>query len=111
MSAPLMSAAEVAALRTALGLSQDHLARMLGVNVRTVRAWESGRHAMSESAAVAVRELVAVHTALVAEMLDADAVVSITRDAGEDALPPRGWYLAAAGRAMLTEPDLMVGWS
>ena len=106
-----LTPAEVAALRTTMGLSQDQLGRMLGVNVRSVRSWESGRDRVSESSADALRALVDRHEALVAEMLDADVPVAVTRNRPADAIPPRGWYLAAAGRAMLAEPDLMVDWA
>ena len=102
--------AEVAALRHMMGLSQDHMARLLGVNVRTVRSWESGRDVLSESSADAVWALARRHDDLVRRYLDAGVEIGIERDMGADASPPRGWYLAAAGRAMVAEPGLMVGW-
>jgi transcriptional regulator with XRE-family HTH domain len=37
-------AGDVAALRERLGLSQEELARMLGVRQQTVSDWETGRH-------------------------------------------------------------------
>ena len=35
--------------------------------------------------------------------------IGIVRDVG-DAIPPRGWYLAAAGQALAVEPNLSVEW-
>ena len=105
-----MSPAEVAALRHMLGLSLDAFARVLGVNPRTVRAWEGGRDDMSETSSRAVWALARRHDELVREYANAEAVIVIDRDMPTPANPPRGWYLAAAGRAMLIEPDLMVEW-
>ena len=107
----ILSAAEVAALRTAMGLSSDQLAAMLGVNPRTVRSWESGRDRLSASSSGAVRTLLARHNALVEDYLATDATIHIPRAMDSDAVPPRGWFLAAAGRAMADEPDLMVEWA
>lgn len=104
----ILSAAEVAALRTSMGLSQAHLADMLGVNVRTVRSWESGRDKTSPSSSAALWGLLRRHQALTASFLEAGGVVGVSREA--EGIPPRGWYLAAAGRAMTVEPDLMVEW-
>lgn len=102
------SPAEVAALRTALGLSGDGLAGALGINLRTVRSWESGRDRVSESAAAALDELAAEHTRLVEAMLDAEVPIQVPRRV--EGPRPRGWFLAAAGQAMLADPDLEVDW-
>ena len=106
-----MAPAEVAALRTAMGLSQDQLADMLSVNVRTVRSWESGRQAVSDGSGAALLGLVERQQQLVDQMLSDGSPIAIARDTPPDATPPRGWHLAAAGRAMLTKPDLMVEWA
>ena len=106
-----MTPAEVAALRTAMGLSQDQLADMLSVNVRTVRSWESGGQSVSDVSGAALLGLVERHEHLVDCMLADGSPVAITRDTPPDATPPRGWHLAAAGRAMLTQPDLTVEWT
>ena len=106
-----MAPAEVAALRTAMGLSQDQLADMLSVNVRTVRSWESGRQAVSDGSGAALLGLVERQQQLVDQMLSDGSPVAIARDTPPDAAPPRGWHLAAAGRAMLAQPDLMVEWA
>lgn len=105
-----MSPAEVSALRHMMGLSMDAFARLLGVNPRTVRSWESGRDMLSESSTAAMWALARRHDDLVRRYLDAGVEIGIERDMGADASPPRGWYLAAAGRAMVAEPGLMVGW-
>ena len=110
MDEDTLSPAEASALRTLMGLSQDHLAAMLGVHRRTVRSWESGRDRTSPSSSAAVRALVSRHDELVAQCLDATEVIGITRDVDVDTIPPRGWYLAAAGRAMGADPDLMIEW-
>ena len=106
-----MTPAEVAALRTAMGLSQDQLADMLSVNVRTVRSWESGRQAVSDGSGAALLGLVERHEQLVDQMLTDGSPVAIARDTPPDATTPRGWHLAAAGRAMLAQPDLTVEWT
>jgi DNA-binding transcriptional regulator YiaG len=41
---------EFRAARKALGLSQMRLARVLGVNVRTVRRWDNGERELNELA-------------------------------------------------------------
>ena len=105
-----MSPAEVAALRHMMGLSMDALARLLGVNPRTVRSWESGRDVLSESSAQAVWALTRRHDELARQYLAAGVPIGIARDMGADSSPPRGWYLAAAGRALMAEPGLTVGW-
>ena len=104
-----MSAAEVAALRTLMGLSLDQLAEAIGRNRRVVRYWEAGRYAPNAESVEALWALKARHDDLVAEMLDADAMVIVPRRHPDGAMP-RGWYLAAAGRAIAEEPDLMVEW-
>ena len=50
------------------------------------------------------------HDDMVRQYLDAGVAIGIERDMGADASPPRGWYLAAAGRALVAEPDLMIDW-
>lgn len=105
-----MSPAEVAAVRHMMGLSLDAFARMLSVHPRTVRSWESGRDLLSQSATEAVRALVRQHDELVEAYLAAGVPIGIARSMETDATPPRGWYLAAAGRALAEEPDTMVAW-
>ena len=105
-----LSPAEVSAHRHAMGLSLDQMAAMLGVNRRTVRSWESGRDRLSASSAAALLDLVGRHVELVGRMASAGVPVVVPRDVPVDAVPPRGWVLAAAGAALRVEPDLMVDW-
>ena len=49
-------AARIQRLRTRLGLSQEQLARQLGVSFATVNRWESGRTQMSARAGRALAE-------------------------------------------------------
>ena len=104
-----MTAAEFAAWRHLLGLTLDELAAALAVNPRTTRAWESGRDPIPARVADELAAMDAEHRKLVAAMVAAEAPVAIHRDkrAGEH---PRGWYVAAAARALTVEPDLEVDW-
>ena len=103
-----MSPAEVAAVRTLMGLSQDQLAAALGRNKRVVRAWEMGNYVISQESFNRLWALKREHDCLVREMLDADVAV-VPRTPADDGRP-RGWHLAAAGRAIAVDPDLMVEW-
>ena len=47
---------------------------------------------------------------LAGQMVDAEAPVAITRDKAAAQPRPRGWYVAAAARALAVEPDLEVDW-
>lgn len=105
------SPAEVAALRHALGLSGDQMAAMLGVNPRTVRSWESGRDGLSATARAAVWALARRHDALVSDILAAEVPVEVRREQSAGDVPPRGWFLAAAGRALLEDPDVSIDWA
>ena len=51
------TAGRLRALRASLGLSQEQLARRLGVSFATVNRWESGRTQLSPRAAQAVADL------------------------------------------------------
>lgn len=105
-----MSAAEFACWRHLLGLTLDELAETMGVNPRTVRAWEAGRDLIPERIRDELDALKARHDDLVTRYLDADEVIGIVRDKAADTPMPRGWYVAAAARAMQSDPDLMVEW-
>ena len=106
-----LSGAEFAARRHLLGLTLDELAAMIGVNPRTVRAWETGRDLIPERIGDELAALIDEHTALVERMVDSEEVVGIVRGKAADMPRPRGWYVAAAARALLVEPDLMVDWA
>ena len=69
---------------------------------RGVRLWASTR--------VAVWDLARRHDALVDQMLAADVPIAIRREQSTGDLPPRGWFLAAAGRALLADPEVSIEW-
>ena len=104
-----MSPAEVAALRTLMGLSQTQLAEALDRNPRVTRAWETGEYRIGGESIARMWALKGRHDELVAAMLDADTVAAVPAQP-RDGDMPRGWYLAAAGRAIDVAPDLMVEW-
>ena len=104
-----MSAAEVAAIRHLTGHTLDSLATHMGVNPQTPRRWESGRDRISETAATALLEVLAEHTALVEQMLNANTPIRLPRKPAGDR--PRGWYVAAAARVMEVEPDTEIEWT
>ena len=102
------SPAEVASLRTLMGLSQDRLADLLGRNRRVVRAWESGEYRIGPESVERLKALRDEHDKLVARMINPESTVVIPRRPHDPY--PRGWYLAAAGRAMAAAPYLIVEW-
>lgn len=95
-----LTGAELRAARELLGITSDHLAKVLRVNPRTVRSWEQGRDAIpgrirpeladiKESADEAVRNLV---DALAA---DADTLITYRNDEEYKAAHPDGGWSAA----------------
>lgn len=102
-----MSAAEFAAARHLMGHTYESLAAALGVNPRTVRSWESGRDQISASAEAAIRAEVARHTDLTRQMGAAGTTVVIPK---RPLSGPRGWFVAAAARAIEAEPDMIIEW-
>ena len=106
-----MAGAEMAAWRHLLGLTLDELAEALAVNVRTTRSWESGRDPIPLRIDTEVATLVVEHGELAARMVDDGRPVAITRDKAAPSPRPRGWYVAAAARALAVEPGLMVEWA
>ncbi|MGN8690182.1 helix-turn-helix domain-containing protein [Segatella copri] len=105
----MMSGAELAALRAVMGHSLDSLAAALQVNPRTVRSWESGRDRISDRAEGLIWGELARHDEAVERMLDAEMPIALSRGPVGDR--PRGWWAAAAGRAMLADPDIEVEWA
>ena len=106
-----LTGAEFAARRHLIGVTLDELATILHVNPRTVRAWESGRDRIPARITSELAALIDEHARLVEQMLADERVISIARDKRVEAARPRGWYVAAAARAIVEEPDLMVDWS
>ena len=72
-------------LRAALGLSQEKLARRLGVSFATVNRWETGRNPISERAASVLREL--------AEQARRPATAPAAPDAGIARQEPRSEFV------------------
>lgn len=87
-----LTAAELRTTREQLGLTGDHLAKMLGVNPRTLRSWEQGRDPVPGRIRPEIAELKEATTKAVADMVtafeDADDDVLITYRSDEE-------YLAA----------------
>ena len=107
-----LTGAELAARRHLIGVTLDELATILHVNPRTVRAWESGRDNIPARITDEMGALIDEHTDLVNELLNSFwRIVRIGRDKTADTPRPRGWYIAAAARAIAEQPDLMVDWS
>lgn len=105
-----MTGAEFAAHRHLIGLTLDELADTLGVNPRTTRAWETGRDLIPARIPAELGALVAEHGRLAEQMATDGRPVGITRDKATPNARPRGWYVAAAARALVIEPDLEVEW-
>ena len=106
-----LTGAELAARRHLIGVTLDELATILHVNPRTVRAWESGRDSIPARITDELAGLIDEHTELVQQMLNSERIIRIARDKTANTLRPRGWYIAAAARAIAEQPDLMVDWS
>lgn len=106
-----MTGAEFAAHRHLLGLTVQELAGMLGVQARTARAWESGRDPIPWRVPDELHELGKGHAALAHRMATDGRPIVITRDKTADTARPRGWYVAAAARALVEQPELMVEWA
>ena len=104
-----MTGAEFAARRHLLGLTLDELASILGVNPRTVRAWEAERDPIPPRVPDELDALIVEHTTLTQEVAAAGSMQIVrARHDGQDR--PRGWHVAAAARATATHPGLRVEW-
>lgn len=105
-----VTGAEFAARRHLIGLTLDELAERLSVNPRTVRSWESERDLIPERITGALDDLLDAHAELAQQMATDGRPVGIIRDKTTPTTFPRGWYVAAAARALVMEPDLEVEW-
>ena len=104
-----MTGAEFAAHRHLIGLTLDELASILGVNPRTVRAWEAERDPIPPRVPDELDALIAEHAALAQEVAAAGSVQIVrAKHDGQDR--PRGWHVAAAARATAINPGLRVEW-
>lgn len=109
-----MTAAEFRMVRDWLGVPAEWLAGHLGVALRTIRRWESGRYEIPDGKAELVEQLEARASAtveaLVAHLADAPVTsISIpTPDAGEVEGFPPGWHRMIAARVAQEVPGLTV---
>lgn len=103
-----MTGAEYAAWRHLLGLTGDELAAMLGVRPRTARAWETDRDPIPYGVPAQLAQIKAEHDALAQRYASTDEVIGIVRDKTVATACPRGWYVAAAARAL--HPDMDIEW-
>ena len=106
-----LTGAELAARRHLIGVTLDELATILHVNPRTLRAWESGRDNIPARITDEMGALIDDHTELVQQMLNSERIIRIDRDKTVNTPRPRGWYVAAAARAIADQQDMMVDWS
>jgi predicted ATPase/DNA-binding CsgD family transcriptional regulator/DNA-binding XRE family transcriptional regulator len=99
-------AARLRALRSSLGLSQEQLARRLGVSFATVNRWESGRTRVSERALAALADLEASTAARRADV-DSASTLPVARSAfvgREDELAELARLIAQSRLVSLTGP-------
>ncbi|MGJ9505425.1 helix-turn-helix domain-containing protein [Actinotignum schaalii] len=96
------------AYRTLLGLQRTELAEILGVGERSVRAWETGRSPIPEGVAAKIEELVSVQGGLAGKMASHAGRVVMPRSGGRGF--PRGFYMAALGRALEQNPGIDAAW-
>ena len=104
-----MTPAELAATRHLLGLTAEQLGNELGINPRTIRAWESGKYKPSPGPMDALTAIRAEHDA------ETDRLTVGAEDGTPIYLPsgprPAGWYLALAARVIDRVPDAMIDWA
>jgi DNA-binding XRE family transcriptional regulator len=114
-----MSPAEFQSAREFLGLSQDWLARHLGVTLRTVQHWEAGRHPVPPGVRREMEALEAQTSARVREIAQklknstAPTVTLYRTDADyatadPDARFPARWLRMVAMRVALEVPVLSI---
>ena len=99
-------AAQLRTLRGSLGLSQEQLARRLGVSFATVNRWESGRTGMSQRALAALADLQA-HAAHQRAEIDNASTLPVARSAfvgRKDELAELGRLIRESRLVSLTGP-------
>lgn len=101
-----------AATRHLLGLTMADMAEALGVNERTVRAWESGRDPIPYRLPRELDTLKRVHDAHVQKILDeGEALLPYDKDTHEYTDFPRSWWVAVCARALARNPDIPLAWT
>ena len=101
------TAAQIAATRHLIGLSQAELAGALGVNRHAVKDWESGRFAARPGVVADLAALRAEHDAELEAMMARTAHGSVEVPSGPRA---RGWYLALGARLLDRLPNAQIDW-
>lgn len=104
-----MSAAEIAATRHLLGLSQAELASMLGVGRDAVKDWERGKFNARPGVIADLATLRSAHDTETARLIDGE--LDGTPIGLPDGPKPRGWYLALGARVIDRVPDAMIDWA
>ena len=66
------SGADIAALRTFVGMTQAEFAKAIGISVHTLRNWEQGRR-KPEGPAVALLRIAARHPRIIRESMESEA--------------------------------------
>jgi transcriptional regulator with XRE-family HTH domain len=102
-----ISAAQIAATRHLIGLSQAELADALGVNRHAVKDWESGRFAARPGVIADLAALRAEHDAELAELAEHAERAEVEVPDGPRS---RGWYLALAARLLDRLPAARIAW-
>jgi transcriptional regulator with XRE-family HTH domain len=113
---------ELRVVREYLGLTGDWLAQHLGVNPRTVRAWEQGKHPIPDGVRLEIERLEQQTAdfvgAVVAQLLDLPdpTVVTYRSDAAYHAVHPEipfpaSWHRAVLARIALEVPALAIVYS
>lgn len=113
-----MPPAELRMVRAWLGLDQDHLAALLGVQARTVRRWEAGSHEVPDGAREDIETLEWVTTGAVGRLVEVlgdlpdDPTLYVPREPAEweGRTWPAGWWLMIAARVAQEVPGLTVEW-
>lgn len=102
-----MTPAQIAATRRLIGLTADQIGEELGINPRTIRAWETGKYSPSDSAVRALRALRSEHDTELDKMLTSAAQGPIEVPTGPR---ERSWYLALGARLLDRLPDAQIDW-
>lgn len=110
---PALTPAEMAAIRSGLGLSRPQEARLLGVNDRSIGQWEAGTHAAPAGACRELRGLDELATRAVEDLVaalhgEADPVLAIPSSADPDSPLPPAWYQAIAARVRRRVPRVRI---
>lgn len=101
-----MTAAQIAATRALLGLSQTDFSRALGVTRVAVAGWEAGKFRAVPGVVADIQALRDEHDQLVKDLESSPRPVVIPREGTR----PRSWYLAAAARLIDRQPDTVIEW-